>query len=420
MAAERFLRLNSRLSSWGSVPGKAFTLWVSLSAPGPCTHHEPTATILAEITAGISAGRDLPDLLQRFLEPVVRLAGASGGTVRVLAQGDKKLQLVGQTGLASQHCHAELAADRHCGHCGAAADAPGAVWAEDLSACRLQVDRGSGGVQLQPLMQRMLAVPLQHRGRVLGVYSLFYGEREAPNADVMLLLKSVGELLGLALDNARLENENLRSTLLRERQIMAADVHDTLAQSLAFVKMRLPLLHDAMLAHDDTRSLQYHDDVRSEISRAHASLRAILTHLRVPMNPAGLVHALGASAEDFRRSTGAELEFINDCPDLSLAQEREAEVFHIVQEALTNVARHASAEHTRLHIGPAGAGTIEVVVEDDGAGLAAGAAGPGAHYGLEIMLERARRLGGTLEFGARQGGGTRVHLAFPLADAGVL
>ena len=391
-----------------------------MSAPGKSAHHEPTASILAEITAGLAAGRDLHDLLQRFLAPVVRLAGARGGTVRVLAEGNQKLQLVGQIGMAWQHCHAELAADRHCGHCGAAADAPGAVWAQDLSACRLQLGPGSSGVPAQVLMQRMLAVPLQHRGRVLGVYSLFYGECEAPNADVMLMLKSVGDLLGLALDNARLESENLRTTLLRERQIMAADVHDTLAQSLAFVKMRLPLLHDAMLAHDDTRSLQYHDDVRSEISRAHASLRAILTHLRVPMDPAGLVHALGASAEDFRRSTGAELEFINDCPGLRLAHEREAEVFHIVQEALTNVARHASAEHARLHIGPAGVGTVEVVVEDDGAGLAPGAAGAGTHYGLEIMLERARRLGGTLEFGARQGGGTRLRLAFPLADAGMV
>jgi two-component system nitrate/nitrite sensor histidine kinase NarX len=374
----------------------------------------PSTAILAEITASLATGRNLHELLQRFLDPVVRLSGASGGAVRVLSEADHKLHLVSEVGAAGRVCQAQDAVDRHCGHCGAAADAAGVVWATDISACR---EQGAGAPIGVPPAQRLLAVPLQHRGRVLGVYSLFFGECEAPSADVQALLKSVGELLGLALENARLESENLRATLLHERQMMAADVHDTLAQSLAYVKMRLPLLHDAMLAHDDAHALQYYGDVRSEVSRAHASLRAILTHLRVPMDPHGLVHALGASAESFRRRTGAELEFVNDMPGLKLQPDQEAQVFHIVQEALSNVARHASAEHARLHIGTAAAGAVEIVVEDDGAGLPAAAAG-GTHYGLEIMLERARRIGGTLEVGARQGGGTRVRLAFPLPAAG--
>jgi two-component system nitrate/nitrite sensor histidine kinase NarX len=177
--------------------------------------------------------------------------------------------------------------------------------------------------------------------------------------------------------------------------------------------MRLPLLHDAMLAHDDERALRYWSDVRAEVGQAHASLRAILAHLRVPLDPQGLVHALGASAENFRRSTGAELEFVNDLPGLRLEPELETQVFHIVQEALSNVARHASAEHARLHIGAGASGAVEIVVEDDGAGLPPGAAQGGGHYGLEIMVERARRIGGTLEVGARPGGGTCVRLAFP-------
>ena len=259
-------------------------------------------------------------------------------------------------------------------------------------------------------------MPLQYRGRVLGVYNLFFDACEQPSAEVLALLKTVGELLGLALDNLRLESENLRATLLRERQMMAADVHDTLAQSLAFVKMRLPLLHDAMRAHDDEPAERYYADVRAEISRAHASLRAILGTLRLPMDPQGLMHALAASADSFRRSSGADIDFVNELPGLALQAEQETQVFHIVQEALSNIARHARASHALLRIAAAPGGAVEVLVDDDGAGLSLGAALGGSHYGIEIMLERARRMGGSLEVGPRPGGGTRVRLLFPAAQ----
>jgi two-component system, NarL family, nitrate/nitrite sensor histidine kinase NarX len=178
--------------------------------------------------------------------------------------------------------------------------------------------------------------------------------------------------------------------------------------------MRMPLLHDAMLARDDARAQRYFDDVRGAVTQAHSSLRGILTHFRSPMDPQGLVHALGACSESFRRSSGAELAFVNELPSLKLAPEREAQVFHIVQEALTNVARHAAAKHAWLHVGPGGRGQVEIVVEDDGGGMPPATPGAGQHYGMEIMRERAHRIGGTLEVGARASGGTRVRLAFPL------
>jgi two-component system nitrate/nitrite sensor histidine kinase NarX len=371
------------------------------------------AGILAEIAAGLVAEGDLRLLLERFLDPIVHLAGAQAGAVRVLSETGDQFQLVTGLGLPAGLCSREQAVDRHCGHCGAAADGQELVWASDLRTC----SERSASSEFWQGCQRLLAVPLQHRGRVLGVYNLFFAGADEPGADVLAILRSVGELLGLALNNARLEQETLRATLMSERQMMAAEVHDSLAQQLAFVKMRMPLLHDAMRAHDDTRAQQYYDDVRSAVTQAHSSLRGIITHLRSPMDPQGLLHALAASADAFRRSTGAELELANEWPDMKLAPELESQVFHIVQEALTNVARHAAAQHVRLHIGRVPGGQVEIVVEDDGAGLPPAANVTGTHYGLEIMLERARRIGGTLEIGARDGGGTRIRLSFPLHAA---
>lgn len=374
----------------------------------------PDAGILAAIAAGLADERDLGQLLERFLGPIVHLAGAQAGAVRLLSQAGDEFRLAAETGLPAGLCSRGRTVDRHCGHCGAAADGPGLVWATDLHAC----SERSGGHYFEHECQRLLVVPLQHRGRVLGVYKLFFAGDEEPRAELLAILRAVGELLGLALNNARLEQETLRATLISERQLMAAEVHDSLAQSLAFVKMRMPLLHDAMLAHDDSSAQRYFDDVRDAVTQAYASLRGIITQLRTPMDPLGLVHALGASAQTFRRSTGTELEFVNAVPALELAPEQEAQVFHIVQEALANVARHAAARHVRLQIAALPGGGVEFVVEDDGAGLTPAPAGRDGHYGIDIMQERARRIGGRLEVGPRPGGGTRVRLACsaPIAE----
>ena len=379
--------------------------------PTPTPRPKPDTAILAEITAGLSAGRDLPQLLGRLLEPVVRLAHAQGGAVRLLDETDNQFHLVSQIDPPPHLCRGELQADRHCGFCGVAASEPRVVWAQDLSPCLVDAAPTS--------VHHMLAVPLQHRSQVLGVYNLFYSQACEPGEDLLALLKSVGELLGMALHNARLEDENLRATLLHERQLMAAEVHDSVAQSLAFVKMRLPLLRDAMQTRDDPRALQYFDELRGAVSQAHASLRGVLTQFRAPMDPQGLVHALAASAQTFRRSTGAELEVVNELPGLQLSQDHESQVFHIVQEALNNVARHAAAQHAWLHIAaaPGRADAVQVLVADDGAGLPAQLGTQSSHYGLSIMQERARRIGGTLEVGPRPGGGTVVRLTFTLAAA---
>ncbi len=104
-------------------------------------------------------------------------------------------------------------------------------------------------------------------------------------------------------------------------------------------------------------------------------------------------------------------------PRLSLSPEGESQVFHTVQEALNNIARHAAARQAWLHMGSGGDGLVEIVVDDDGAGLPAASPCGGAHYGMDIMRERARRIEGTLDVGARPGGGTRVRLVFPAAPA---
>jgi two-component system, NarL family, nitrate/nitrite sensor histidine kinase NarX len=382
--------------------------------PGPGAAPQEV-DILAEIAAGLSSGRDLGTLLRGFLEPIVGLAGARAGAVRALSSDGLRLELVGSLGLPEGVWGGEdeRVVDRHCGHCGSAADGRQVVWATDLKSC---ARRGAGSYFGQE-WQRMLVVPLQRRGRLLGVYNLFFSGKAQPTPEVTAILKSVGELLGLALDNARLEAENLRATVVRERQMLAADVHDSIAQLLAFAKMRMPLLEQAIESGDSARSLRYCADVRKAVSDAHTGLREILTHFRSPMDPLGLTHALEAAARSFGERSGVEVGLLNEAGELHLPAERASQVFHIVQEALTNIAKHAQARHAWIALSRSGE-CVEIRVEDDGVGMGATAlSGEPGHLGMGIMTDRARSLGGELRIDPRTGGGTSIRLDFPLTAA---
>jgi two-component system nitrate/nitrite sensor histidine kinase NarX len=322
---------------------------------------------------------------------------------------------VGDVGLPADVRLSELSVDRHCGACGMAADSDAPTWSVDLRSCAR--NNNDDDAYFGGHCKRMLAVPLRHRERLLGIYNLFFDSDAALGADLLSVLRSIGELLGLALHNARLEREHLFATVMSERKFLASEVHDSIAQNLVYVNMRLPLLHDAMLQHDDPLALKYLSDVKQAVSGIHTNLREILTNFRTTMDPQGLLHALKGLAEEFDQRTGMTLACVCDASDLGLSVEQEVQIFHIVQEALANVSRHARARRAWLTLRRSGQ-QLEVLVEDDGGGLGHGPVdltqAGAAHFGLGIMRERAQRLGGMVEIGARAGGGTRVHLSVSL------
>ena len=264
--------------------------------------------------------------------------------------------------------------------------------------------------------RHFVAVPLRANGVAVGTLELLFEAERALPPETTSLLGAAGELMVVALQNARLTRENLRANLVAERQTMANEVHDSLAQGLTYMRMRMSLLRDAIRQGDELRAFKYWSDVDGSLTHAHRRLRELIKYFRSRMDPQGLQHALAETAASFHDRTGIELDFDNAIPELQLPVGREIEVFHIVQEALSNIVHHANAGNARLALGRRGGG-YEIVVEDDGVGmpadLAGGDAGDLGHYGIAIMRERARRLGGDLLLERPATGGTRVRLQFP-------
>ncbi len=376
--------------------------------------------IISEVSASLADEDDVEEMLGRFLGTMIKLAHASAGAVRVLTSDGRHLRLVGARGLPADLVEKERLVSIDCGLCGSALRDNRSHYDIDLQPCALR----TGHNYFEHGCEAMVVVPLQHGGRLLGTYNLFLPERFEMPEEVVLLFRSIGEHLGMALENARLKRENLRITLMNERQMMAAEVHDSLAQTLAYMKMRLSLLDDALQDAETERATKYAGDVRQALDEAYAQLRELLSQFRNRMDPMGLLHALKNFADGFQDRTGIALEYQNRVADLRLSVDQEAQVFYIIQEALANVVRHSGATLARLVI--EGDGDYYVVTVEDngkgGQGFFAIANRTGGfeehpqlrdHFGLSIMRERARKIGGRIEVANLPEGGFRVRLIFP-------
>ena len=372
----------------------------------------PALRVLSEIAANLSNDTDLEQLLERFLTTMIKLAGAKAGAVRVLTADGSHLRLVGAIGLPADVLEREQLTALECGVCGMAARDHTVQSSHAPHVCKEKTALSFFG----EACKNVIAVPLQHKGKVMGVYNLFMASDKPIPEDVSLLFYSISEHLGMALENVRLTRENMRVTLTNERQMLANEIHDSLAQTLAYMKMRLALLSDAMRSHDDVLAGKYLSDVDDAMESAYSGLRELLAQFRQRMDPRGLLPALEDLMDGFRKKTDIAIDFANSARDINLTPDQEVQVFHIVQEALNNIYKHSHARHVRLSIEKS-EGDYIVTVDDDGIGLESNDDSPGGmHFGLNIMRERAHRLTGDITMDNRVGEGTRVQLKFPAAS----
>ena len=201
-----------------------------------------------------------------------------------------------------------------------------------------------------------------------------------------------------------------------ERTRIAREIHDSLGQALTALKLELAAAQDA--ASRESPALSGRLRVTAlMVDDLVKSVRRIASELRPPiLDQLGLPAALEWLAQDFERRTGIRCQATALTTSVGITTELGTALFRIVQEALTNVARHAGATRVGIELGLK-SGCVTLEIKDDGKGITeAGTTGPGS-LGILGMRERAAALGGVLEVAPRPGGGTRVAAWFPpLAD----
>lgn len=257
----------------------------------------------------------------------------------------------------------------------------------------------------------VVLIPLIIREQLAGVLSVRVPERRLPTRDEIELAQALAQQASLALELTRLAEERQRTVLLQERNRMAQEIHDTLAQGFAGIVLQLEAAEDALAENpDEARShiVRARDLARENLAQARRSVWA----LRPQRLEHGLPAAIQTLAEQLTQGTMIRAEFVIKGKPRPLQAEAENNFMRITQEALTNVLKHAGATRIRVEMS-FGKRQIKVSVQDDGTGFNPRFPIACQGFGLISMRERAERMGGSLRIRSRAGDGTRIEVVVP-------
>jgi two-component system nitrate/nitrite sensor histidine kinase NarX len=353
---------------------------------------------------------ELKTLLKTFLETIIGTTHAAAGVVRLLSPDGHTLQIMCSAGLSNElQKAAESFVDIDCEPDNIATLEPGACATyirtfDTRQGCRHESS------SFQSLVTASLEAP-DHPGTSLGVLSLFFEAPREVASGTMNSVPALAAMMGAAIEYTRINRESHRTELLAERRVIANDIHDSLAQTLTFARMRISLLLEAIRTGNELAATKYTRDIDEALEISQKSARELITDFRSELNPGGLLASLEDLVVQFRERNSIVLEYQNRLVDLALPIEHEIQVYNILREALTNIGRHSGATHARLFV-DANFGYYIFTVEDNGVGAHTFAPVEG-HFGVMIMRERAHRIGGEIKVESAIGLGTQVQLFFP-------
>ncbi len=372
--------------------------------------------ILYDVAASINRAPDLEQLLLRFLRALKEMVNGRTAKIR-LATDEGRMRVVGCIGLDDKVIREEGLLPVPVCRCGAALTPADILCEHDAEHC--------SRINNRPMFDgdavERVRVPLEYHDKLLGVYDIFVprpgvSDRE----DILELLSTVGSHLGIAVAKQRSDAEARRLSIMEERNNLAHELHDSLAQTLAGLRFQVGMLAETLEQRKEAKgALSELTRLRDGLDEAHTELRELLYSFRTPVDQRGFIPALEKLVNAFRQETGIATFIQRDCRyPIQMSANEEMQTLRIVQEALANIRKHAQAHTVRVLLRCREAGQYMLLVEDDGLGLEGPVrdGNPGEHIGLSIMEERARRLGADLRIESEPGEGTRVELAFRSGD----
>jgi len=369
-------------------------------------------SILNAIARELNRSVDLGQALNAVLAQVAELLGLQTGWIWLFREESEESYLAAAQNLPpALEANPRLMEDQRC-YCldtYRAGDLRGAANINVVACSRLvRLVEGTDGLRYHA------SIPLYVHEKKLGVLNVASADWRELSADDLRLLHTVGDLLSIAVERARLFSRSIQLGAVEERFRLARELHDTLGQGLTAVLLKLEGV-DALL-EGGAEPERVSRAVRQTLELTRANLeearRAVLDLRAAPLEGRTLAEALASLAIELsaRESLEIACEVIGGSQPLPMRVE--AGLFRIAQEALNNVARHARARRAALWLVTT-PGQVQLVVEDDGRGF-----DPSQvlrdHYGLIGLNERARLLDGNLKIESSPERGTRLEVVIPL------
>ncbi|CAM3901909.1 type IV pili methyl-accepting chemotaxis transducer N-terminal domain-containing protein [Roseateles saccharophilus] len=363
---------------------------------------------LYEATAFAAGAASPRELASGFADRMRRVAGADAIMLRWMDASQQRMVLLAAQGLPPAMLEAERClAPGEC-HCGS----PGAQ--ARVIPITAQHDHGSHCTKAG--FVAVTAVALTVQGRVMGEADLLFRELPQPARADRELLDSMASHLASAMEGLRNEAMQREAAVAEERGMLARELHDSIAQSLAFMKIQLQLLKDAQQGGKAAVAARLVEELELGLKESTADVRALLMHFRTRTDGDDLLPALQQTLQKFRLQSGVPAELEVAGHGAPLAADVQVQLLHVVQEALSNIRKHAQASQVQVSLRHQPHWQIDV--RDDGRGFDPVLDVPDdSHVGLRIMRERAAKVGAAVALESQPGRGTLVRISLPESEA---
>jgi len=371
----------------------------------------------AELSAFLTVGRaaassvELSDMLDEALDAILAVTPAEAAELWLADGGSLTLERFRGVGAATFGSRPSLLVGD--GLPGAAANARSAIVVHDAS-----FDPRFKTEEITALgLQTFCALPLRHRTRTVGVLAVAArGKTAFASPEELRVLEGIGEQIALGVENARLHEQVLDRAVLEERERIARELHDGLAQVLGYINTQTQAVKKLLESRKIGEATSELDAMGTVSREVYADVREAIVGLRTA--PKGLIPTIREYLSRLPRMNGCEVELHvrEDTESVALVPSTEIQLVRIVQEALSNVRKHSRASRVEVII-EANEEAVVVDIVDDGHGfdplLLDRTGWP--RLGLQTMRERAQAIGGAIDVVSTPGEGTRVSVRVPIA-----
>ncbi|HEJ2457852.1 TPA: nitrate/nitrite two-component system sensor histidine kinase NarQ [Vibrio cholerae] len=289
---------------------------------------------------------------------------------------------------------------------------------EGICALRLEIEEEAGKPLIlqegKPSGAAMLQTPLTLDGHHLG---FLYWEAGSPEPD-RALIDNFALILSRAIYYNQAQRQAEQLLLMEERATIARELHDSLAQSLSYLKIQLTLLKRSVTPLKPDGDLSKTENIIREIdqglSDAYTQLRELLTTFRLTLTEGSFGQSLLGMLTQLSGQTDAKIELNNALSSIALDAHQQVHLVQLIREATINAIKHAKATKIKVNCQEQ-QGRVQVTIEDDGVGFDLQDHKLN-HYGMSIMQERAARLRGELKVESAPGKGCKVVLTYQQSE----
>jgi two-component system nitrate/nitrite sensor histidine kinase NarX len=362
-------------------------------------------SVLYDISQHINRHQSLEELCRNFLQRIVPEFGAAGGTVRLIDKNADRVYLVVDEGIPPS-----LSQQMQC---------------QKLGSCFCTTAAKLGKTAINNLdshysphfshclnagFKVVLAIPIQTADKNQGIFNLHFSDNRKFNSEEITLIETLGQQLGIAIDNQRLTSHEKELAIVEERNLVAQGLHDSIVQSLSFLNLQLQLLQNAVKQENLAQVAAAIPLLKTGVQQGYEDLRELMGNFRTRYDDSQLEAAIGAVIRRFTEQSHIPVALTVDNSGQPLANDERLQILFILQEALSNIRKHAQCSQVKVHV--LNRNDFNLIIGDNGIGFLPNKVQSTTqkHIGLNIMQERASRIGAKFEINSVLNQGTTIKL----------